>query len=387
MGSQSASMWATRLLRVSPPPEVADSVLLVMFCLFIKRWNIRIQTNTCTLNQSKHFPPILPNSITPDDWTKTAIESLFSDPCAIWKKTEARISASFTAFCLFHLQLWTVPEESRLLLHVWSAPPSRNWRLSLQRWLWRVRPLLSVLMRKWVALHCYVPELQCKCNVPSVNSTQKSPTCSVIKISVSSARVFSSSLCSLQNNAFEGRGVPSTLLCKHQHTHISSSAFTTKRNNCISFTDFIHSAGNPRKQPSNHRPSRAYLTHTRNTTTLDCRGNCVSSSDAMLNETWTKCNYTDCHRCIRAFIFFPLSAVFFPIDGAAGCIVSSQCLASPRVQSFLATPSSPASQERLLSTPSQSGLIFTRLRSRGRCQPWGDFFVFRSRWLVLSCSG
>lgn len=47
-------------------------------------------------------------------------------------------------------------------------------------------------------------------------------------------------------------------------------------------------------------------------------------------------NYMDCNQFIQAFIFslfLPLSCFFF-LDKAAGCIVSSQCLASPHVQTF-----------------------------------------------------
>lgn len=70
----------------------------------------------------------------------------------------------------------------------------------------------------------------------------------------------------------------------------------------------------------------------------------------------------------------PLSNFFF-LDEAAGCIVSSQmsCFTAS-TKPFLASTSSPVSQERLWSTPSQSVLIFTRLGDRGRCQPCGDFF-------------
>lgn len=95
-------------------------------------------------------------------------------------------------------------------------------------------------------------------------------------------------------------------------------------------------------------------------------------------------NYIDSHWSIQAFVF----SFFHPLDCFFFCLscfftltwqlvalnhlsVLLHCVYKP----FLATTSSPASQGRLLLTPSQTVLIFTRLENTGRHQPWGDFFM------------
>ncbi len=87
-------------------------------------------------------------------------------------------------------------------------------------------------------------------------------------------------------------------------------------------------------------------------------------------------NCMDCYQFIQAFIcflFHPLSC--FSLTGQLVALYHLNVSLHRMYKPFLATTSSPASQERLASTPSQSVLIFTRLGNTGRCQPWGDFFV------------
>lgn len=165
-------------------------------CMLIKRWNIWIQTNTA--RWLKHFPAILSNSVTQLElkpwwhWTKTAIESPFQihlSSSATWK-TEAHISASFMAFCVFTPSCNRFPGKlaflyfDRLLCHIIGG--------FLGALALKVCPLLSVLMRKWVALHWYVPEQQWKFNGQSVNNTQQNQMCASIKISVLCLCLFSS---------------------------------------------------------------------------------------------------------------------------------------------------------------------------------------------------
>lgn len=89
-------------------------------------------------------------------------------------------------------------------------------------------------------------------------------------------------------------------------------------------------------------------------------------------------NYMDCNQFIQAFIFslfHPLSCFFFSLTGQLVALYHLNVSLHRMYKPFLATTSSPASQERLLPTPSHSVLIFTRLGNTGRCQPWGDFIV------------
>lgn len=87
-------------------------------------------------------------------------------------------------------------------------------------------------------------------------------------------------------------------------------------------------------------------------------------------------NCMDCDRFIKAFIIFlfhPLQLFLFSRQLVAWYHVNVSL--HRMYKPFLATTSSPVSQERLLLTPSQSVLIFTRLGNTGTCQPWGDFLV------------
>lgn len=109
---------------------------------------------------------------------------------------------------------------------------------------------------------------------------------------------------------------------------------------------------------------------------LHCWGNKMSPSFAILNSQyliiWIVTNLSK----PSSFPSFTPSAVFFLfLDKAAGCIVSSQSLASLHVQTFFGNYKQPSQPREALSTSSQSVLIFTRLQNRSRCQPWGDFFV------------
>lgn len=75
------------------------------------------------------------------------------------------------------------------------------------------------------------------------------------------------------------------------------------------------------------------------------------------------------------FCFFCLSCVFFALTWQLVALNHLSVLLHCVYKPFLATTSSPASQGRLLLTPSQTVLIFTRLWNTGRHRPWGDSFV------------
>lgn len=87
----------------------------------------------------------------------------------------------------------------------------------------------------------------------------------------------------------------------------------------------------------------------------------------------------------RLFFFFCfcLSCVFFALTWQLVALNHLSVLLHCVYKPFLATTSSPASQGRLLLTPSQTVLIFTRLWNTGRHRPWGDSFVLLAGKPVL----
>lgn len=178
---------------------------ITLVAFFFKMWNIVVK---------QHVPAILPNSIIQLElkswwhWSKTAISIPFFSYPALFLWLLDKLKRTF----LYHFRLSpSLPpaaigsHESRLFSH-----PDRLLCHIIGGFLWalalKVCPLLSALMRKWAALHWYVPEQQWKFNVLSVNNTQHSQMCTLIKISALRlclcALFFS---CSLQNWIFLGR--------------------------------------------------------------------------------------------------------------------------------------------------------------------------------------
>lgn len=99
-------------------------------------------------------------------------------------------------------------------------------------------------------------------------------------------------------------------------------------------------------------------------------------------------NYMDCHKFIQAFIFFPsftLSCISF-LDRAAGCIVSSRCLASPHVQTFLGNYKQPR-QPREAFVDSFSVCINIYQARKQRQMSTMRRFLRVARWWADSCSG
>lgn len=100
-------------------------------------------------------------------------------------------------------------------------------------------------------------------------------------------------------------------------------------------------------------------------------------------------NYMDCNQFIQAFIFslfHPLSCFFFFLDRAAGCIVSSQCLASPHVQTFFGNYKQP-SQPREAFADSFTFCINIYQARKHRQMSTMRRFHRVARWWAHSCSG
>lgn len=132
----------------------------------------------------------------------------------------------------------------------------------------------------------------------------------------------------------------------------------------------IYSASKQNKQPGATQSSVCRFLHSKNTPVPPL----LREQDVPIFRHFKLSipNYMDCNQFIQAFIFslfHPLSCFFLFLDKAAGCIVSSQSLASLHVQTFFGNYKQPSQPREALSTSSQSVLIFTRLQNRSRCQP------------------
>lgn len=87
-----------------------------------------------------------------------------------------------------------------------------------------------------------------------------------------------------------------------------------------------------------------------------------------------------------SFPSFTPSAVFFFLDRAAGCIVSSQCLASPHVQTFLGNYKQP-SQPREAFVDSFPVCINIYQARKQRQMSTMRRFLRVAQWWAHSCSG
>lgn len=97
----------------------------------------------------------------------------------------------------------------------------------------------------------------------------------------------------------------------------------------------------------------------------------------------------DCHQFTQAFIFSPLSPrqlIFFFLDRAAGCIVSSQRLTSLRVQTFFGNYKQPR-QPREAFVDSFPVCINIYQAGKQRQMSTMRRFLRVARWLARSCSG
>lgn len=119
---------------------------------------------------------------------------------------------------------------------------------------------------------------------------------------------------------------------------------------------------------------------------LHCGGNKMFPSFAILNSQyiiiWIVTNLSK----PSSFPSFSPSAVFFFLDRAAGCIVSSQCLASPRVQTFFGNYKQP-SQPREAFVDSFPVCINIYQARKQRQMSTMRRFLRVARWWARSCSG
>ena len=130
--------------------------------------------------------------------------------------------------------------------------------------------------------------------------------------------------------------------------NIKTQYFSLQQRRTIAFfkeiPTLIYSASKMIKQPSKTQSSISHLLHSKNTPVppLHCGGTKMFPSFAILNSQyiiiWI---VTNSSRPSSFPSFSPLSCFFF-LDRAAGCIVSSQCLASPRVQTFFGNYKQPS---------------------------------------------